>query len=75
MNKKVQEYQFRKEYEEMGFKIERLSRFFSIIPASQREQPHRVKFYIILFITQGNGTHQIDFQTYHYQKNDILSIG
>ena len=36
--------------------------------------PHRVDFYIILYITEGVGKHYIDFQTFKYKKGSILFI-
>ncbi|GAA0724803.1 helix-turn-helix domain-containing protein [Aquimarina litoralis] len=35
---------------------------------------HLVKFYIILFITEGEGFHTVDFVDYPYQKGTILLI-
>ena len=37
-------------------------------------KPHRVDFYLILFITKGTGIHYIDFRPYHYSKGSILFI-
>ena len=37
-------------------------------------KPHRLAFYLILFITQGTGVHYIDFRSYTYKKGDILFI-
>ena len=36
--------------------------------------PHRLSFYIILVITNGHGTHFIDFKPYPYSENSILTI-
>ncbi|SEL99041.1 AraC-like ligand binding domain-containing protein [Aquimarina amphilecti] len=35
---------------------------------------HIVKFYIIIFITEGNGYHTIDFVDYKYQKGSVLLV-
>ena len=35
---------------------------------------HIVKFYIIIFIIEGNGYHTIDFVDYKYQKGSVLLI-
>ncbi len=38
------------------------------------EKPHRVKFYQILYITEGTGKHFIDFQEYQFGKGSVLFI-
>lgn len=35
---------------------------------------HRVNFYVVLFITSGNGKHTIDFLEYEYGKGSILTV-
>jgi AraC family transcriptional regulator, transcriptional activator of pobA len=35
-------------------------------------EPHKHNFYIILFITQGTGTHTIDFKTYEVKPNMVF---
>ncbi|MFK8008329.1 MAG: helix-turn-helix transcriptional regulator [Saprospiraceae bacterium] len=37
-------------------------------------RPHRINFYAILFILEGNGKHFIDFKSYDYQKGSIVFI-
>ncbi|MGB0861473.1 MAG: AraC family ligand binding domain-containing protein, partial [Saprospiraceae bacterium] len=75
MFNKIQEVTFKKDYEEVGFEIRHLSDFFNTVLVEQRKQPHRVKFYAILFITEGKGEHLIDFKKYPYQEKDIIFIG
>ncbi len=75
MKNDIQEYSFRKEHKETGFEISRLDTFFENIPLASRKLAHRVKFYVILFINEGNGKHQINFKTYPYQEKNILFIG
>jgi len=38
------------------------------------EEPHRVDFYHILFITSGEGIHHIDFQPFTFREGSILFI-
>lgn len=38
------------------------------------ESPHRVEFYILLFITGGQGQHTIDFTDYTYEQGSVLTI-
>jgi len=37
-------------------------------------RPHRIRFYAILFILEGEGKHFIDFKSYDYQKGSIIFI-
>lgn len=37
-------------------------------------QPHRVKYYCFLYITQGEGEHLIDFQRYPYRSGSFIFI-
>ena len=37
-------------------------------------RPHRIHFYAILFILEGEGKHFIDFKSYDYQKGSIIFI-
>ncbi len=36
--------------------------------------PHRIKFYSILFILEGEGYHYIDFKKYRYEKGSVIFI-
>lgn len=36
--------------------------------------PHRIRFYAILFILEGEGVHYIDFKSYQYKKGSIIFI-
>lgn len=38
------------------------------------EQPHRVEFYQVLYITKGQGRHYIDFKPYDYFQGSLLFI-
>ncbi len=37
-------------------------------------RPHRVRYYAILFIMGGEGTHHIDFKSYAYKKGSLIFI-
>ncbi|SIQ84935.1 AraC family transcriptional regulator [Pontibacter lucknowensis] len=37
-------------------------------------KPHKHDFYIILFVTQGQGTHTIDFKTYDVQPGNVFFL-
>ncbi len=38
------------------------------------DQPHRLEFFILLFITKGNGKHRIDFKEYSFEENSLIFI-
>jgi len=75
MQNHIKEYSFRKEFEEIGFEITKLEYFLKERVDADSYNPHRIKFYIVLFVTKGNGKHDIDFQSYNYQKGSVLFIG
>lgn len=49
-----------------------LSRYDRLEPPL--DKPHRVSFYQILYISQGNGSHFIDFRPYAFSKGSLLFI-
>ncbi|KAF1076988.1 helix-turn-helix transcriptional regulator [Halodesulfovibrio sp. MK-HDV] len=74
---KIPQISFRKPTKStLEFEIFTLQKLFSRRPSLKPsiENPHRVNFYHILFITKGTGQHQIDFTTYNYQKGSIIFI-
>lgn len=75
MQNQIKDYSFRKEFEEIGFEIIKLDYFFKERMNIESSIHHRIKFYTILFITDGTGKHHIDFQSYNYQKGSVLFIG
>lgn len=75
MTDQIKYLSFRKEIEEVGFEIIKLEYFFKERLNAKSVNPHRIKFYMILFITDGKGVHGIDFQSYDYQKGSVLFIG
>ena len=36
------------------------------------EEPHRHNSYVLVFFTQGSGTHEIDFSTFTIQKGSVF---
>ncbi|MGB0917337.1 MAG: AraC family transcriptional regulator [Flavobacteriales bacterium] len=71
----VPEFSFRKEHLEFGFEVRELSYFLESSAPSTREIDHRLRFYAVVFITEGSGTHRVNFREYQYQPKDILFIG
>lgn len=75
MKNQIKDYSFRKEFEKVGFEIIQINNFFNERLDEGSFVPHRIKFFIILFITEGIGIHHIDFESYNYQKGSVLFIG
>ncbi|MBB6459690.1 helix-turn-helix domain-containing protein [Flammeovirga kamogawensis] len=46
----------------------------SILRDSEPHKIHRINFYAILVITDGEGIHTIDFKNYAYSKGEILTL-
>lgn len=66
-----------KSHKEIGIEIIELSKIYEssnseAIPFSAK--PHRIQFHNLLYITQGNGTHFIDFNTYKVQAGSLVFI-
>lgn len=74
MTNQIKEYTFRKENESVGFEIIKLDSFFNEQSRIEIANPHKINFYIILFIIEGEGKHSIDFKTYDYTKGSILFV-
>jgi len=75
MTKQIKEYAFRQEVEAVGFEIVELDYFFKERTEIGGFNPHKINFYVIIFITDGKGKHSIDFKTYNYKKGSVLFIG
>lgn len=74
MTNQFREYTFKEEVESVGFEIMKLSQFFTEQKFDEIAIPHKIHFYLILFITEGIGEHVIDFKTYKYGKGSILFV-
>lgn len=61
---------------EIEFEIFTISNLFSRLDKIdfQLDQPHRVDFYHIIYITRGSGHHYIDFNPYPYTEGSIIFI-
>ena len=71
---KIPVYNFRADYEKLGFEILPLEKFLKE-DQSSKAIPHKLQFYNIVLITEGTGKHIIDFKTYPYKKGTLLFIG
>lgn len=64
---------FKSDIVNLGFEIVELKSFYNVGHSSIK-LARVINFYVILFITQGKGIHEIDFETYEYNKDNILFI-
>ncbi|MGB0879200.1 MAG: AraC family transcriptional regulator [Polaribacter sp.] len=71
---KIELVNFKSDILELGFEIVDLDYFYTLFEDERREKAHIINFYIIMFITNGKGKHQIDFNIYNFEKNNILFI-
>lgn len=64
---------FRSEILTLGFEVISLKHFYKR-PDPNRHIPHIVNFHVVMFITEGTGKHEIDFNTIEYDKNHVVFI-
>lgn len=60
-----------------SFECLNLTKFFARIPEitdHNPTQPHRIHFFALLIVTDGNGTHQVDLKDYTVQKGSVLKL-
>ncbi|APD06849.1 hypothetical protein UJ101_01330 [Flavobacteriaceae bacterium UJ101] len=74
MPKKFPEYNFRTDFEDLGFEMISLDDFRKR-NYPNLSAPHKINFYNILFITEGTGKHYINFESYSLKKGSLLFIG
>lgn len=61
-------------FQKSNFNILRIEELFKEENSAQITNNHKVDFYTLLFISDGDGKHSIDFTNYSYSKGTILSI-
>lgn len=72
----IPEISFLKKNNESGIEI---FSFKSLLERKDRlnpslEKPHRISFYMIMYITLGSGIHFIDFQPYKFDEGSIILV-
>ena len=75
MGNKIFDLPFSKDIEETGFEILTLKELYEANDGAFLSSMKRLDFYEILFIEEGNGYHNIDFDIYKLKKGSILFIG
>lgn len=58
----------------VDFELVDLSLFLAATPKKLLTKPYRMNFWNIIYITEGEGTHFIDFVEYSYKKGDIIFV-
>ena len=67
--------EFKNQKKEYSFEIMTLQSLFQRKLNNLLTDPHRLGFYLIMVIENGNGTHSIDFNEYEYSGGTIFTIG
>lgn len=72
--KNIPEYSFREEYEPLGFEVIKLEYFYSKHSVLERTNPHRLKFYALIYIIEGNDSHIIDFTSHKFSEGSLIFV-
>lgn len=75
MKEEIIDIEFKNKKENYSFEIMTLQSLFQRNLNHLLSDPHRLGFYIILIIENGNGTHTIDFNEYEYSNGTVFTIG
>lgn len=67
--------EFKNQKKEFSFEIMTLQNLFQRKLNHLLSVPHRLGFYLIMIVENGNGTHAIDFNEYEYSSGTIFTIG
>lgn len=58
----------------LDFEIVDLDKFFRTRPMEHLSRVYRLNFYIMIYVTSGEGKHEIDFKVYDYKEGDVVFI-
>ena len=75
MNKGLEKLPFREDLELVGFEILTIKDLYAQNDISLLVTPKVIRFYEIVFITDGKGKHSIDFKSYPIKKGSIVFLG
>jgi AraC-like DNA-binding protein len=59
---------------QIEFQIIDMKTLFEIKPDHNLEEYHKLKFNLIMIVIEGQGVHNIDFETYEYKKGSVLFV-
>ncbi|MDD7915504.1 AraC family transcriptional regulator [Polaribacter ponticola] len=65
---------YAKNFQKSNFNILKIEDLFKQPNSEEITSNHKVDFYTLLFISEGDGIHSIDFTDYDYSKGSIMSI-
>lgn len=65
---------YKNKHKNVDFEIVRLVDFFKSRKKYDITRVFRLNFYIMMYITEGSGLHEIDFLTYEYKAGDVIFI-
>ena len=76
MKKSIKKVNFkRKASDDYHFDLVELSDILALRPKDHNQfEHHKISFYAIFIITQGSGTHSINYRDYSYQKGTIFTL-
>lgn len=63
-----------KDRPQFDFEIIKLKNFFKKYPQKFLETDIRLEFWVLIYITKGQGIHYIDFKKYPYKEGDLIII-
>ena len=69
----IPKYTYNSTSTSINFEIIPLEKIFNKAPKSS-QKPHRLDFHQIIYITKGEGTHNIDFKPIAYSTNTIIPV-
>jgi len=72
--KTIARVEYKNKKKSLDFEIVDLHLFFSTRPKKMLEIDFRLNFWAILYITDGSGVHHVDFNSYTYNKGDVIFI-
>lgn len=72
---KIEKLPFRGDLELVGFEILTIKDLYKNNDILFLASTKSIQFYEIIFITEGEGEHQIDFKTYLVKKGDVIFVG
>ncbi|MCT4584638.1 MAG: AraC family transcriptional regulator [Peptostreptococcaceae bacterium] len=67
-------YKENKKNEMADFEIVDLKRFFQTRSKKLLERDHRLNFWVIIYIINGEGKHYIDFKSFEYKSGNIIFV-
>lgn len=70
----IERIEFKNKHHKTDFEIVDLQLFFATRPHQHLMKDFRLDFWLIMVITEGEGSHYIDFKKYAYKKGDILFV-